>query len=250
MNFKVYIPARFASTRLPGKPLAEIAGKPLLQHVYERALASGALEVVIATDDARIAAAARGFGAIVCLTSSAHVSGTDRIAEAVTQRGEASDTVIVNLQGDEPRMPAKVLRQVAALVGVDRAVDIGTVCEPLSTRAEWVDSNQVKVVRDNRAHALYFSRAAIPHPRDSVDAEWSGGWQYRRHVGIYAYTVAYLQRFVAMPPGELEVIERLEQLRALANGARIAVPDSCEPCGFGVDTPSDLARLMAAWSAF
>ncbi len=247
MSFKVYIPARYAATRLPGKPLLEIAGKPLVQRVYERAVASGAAEVVIATDDRRIADAARDFGAIVCLTSSAHVSGTDRIAEATRQRGEIGETVIVNLQGDEPMMSAAVINQTAALVGAGRDANIGTVCEPITRYADWCDPNQVKVVRDEQHYALYFSRAAIPHARDLDVSQWRPSTQCRRHVGIYAYTVAYLRHFVALPPAELEILERLEQLRALAHGGRVLVNDACEPCGVGIDTADDLARLRAVW---
>lgn len=245
-NFKVYIPARYASTRLPGKPLIALAGKPMLQHVYERAIASGADEVVIATDDERIAAAARRFGAAVCLTAAGHTSGTDRIAEAVAVRGEPAATVIVNVQGDEPQLPVAVIRQVAVLVGGERAANIGTVCEPLQSEAEWLDSNVVKVVRDDAGRALYFSRAPIPHDRDRGSGAWRGAL-CRRHVGVYAYTVAYLAQFVAMPPHALEMAERLEQLRALAQGAVIAVPDAVAECGIGIDTAADLARAHACW---
>lgn len=244
MSFKVYIPARYAATRLPGKPLLEIHGKPLIQHVYERALASGAAEVVIATDDDRIAAVARGFGATACMTSPTLPSGSDRIAAAARQRGEADDQVIVNVQGDEPRMPAAVIGQVAALAA-EASCDIATVCEPLQA-AQLFDPNVVKVVRDQGQRALYFSRAPIPWSRD----EFAHGQHatthlalYRRHVGIYAYRVGFLQRFVASPPGELERIESLEQLRALGFGACILAADALEPCGVGVDTPADLERL-------
>lgn len=246
MKFKVYIPARYGATRLPGKPLADIAGRPLIQHVYERALASGAAEVVIATDDERIASAARGFGASVALTDSALPSGSDRIAAAARARGEPDSLVIVNLQGDEPRMPAAVIRQVAALAQAPEC-DIATVCEPLAAE-QLFDPNVVKVVRDDAGRALYFSRATIPWSRD----EFASGARtsvhleaYRRHVGLYAYRVRFLARFVATPPALLERIESLEQLRALAFGARILAPDAVEPCGTGVDTPADLAHLRA-----
>lgn len=244
MSFKVYIPARYAATRLPGKPLLEIHGKPLIQHVYERAMASGAAEVVIATDDERIARAARAFGATACMTSPDLPSGSDRIAAAARARGEAEQQVIVNVQGDEPRMPAAVIRQVATLAE-DPAWDIATVCEPLAAE-QLFDTNVVKVVRDDNQRALYFSRAAIPWSRD----EFADGGRhtaqlarYRRHVGIYAYRVGFLARFVATPPGELERLESLEQLRALGFGARVVVADALAPCGLGVDTPADLERL-------
>ncbi len=248
MKFKVYIPARFASTRLPGKMLRLIAGKPMLQHVYERAGQSGAMEVVIATDDERIARVAQGFGAQVCMTSVLHESGTDRIAEAVATRQEAADAVIVNLQGDEPSMPPAVIRQIAKLVADVNNVEIATVCEPLTTEVDWRDPNQVKVLRDANDRALYFSRAPLPFSREPL-GQWRGGRDYRRHVGLYAYRVAYLRHFVALPPHPLELAERLEQLRALADGARIQVPDALAVCGVGIDTPADLARVEAEFRA-
>jgi 3-deoxy-manno-octulosonate cytidylyltransferase (CMP-KDO synthetase) len=245
VRFKVYIPARYASTRLPGKPLIVVHAKPLIQHVYERACASGASAVVIATDDERIADTARGFNAEVCMTSSAHLSGTDRIAEAVRTRGEAKDTIIVNLQGDEPNMPASVIRQVAALVK-NRKTDMGTVCEPFEREADWRDANQVKVVRGENDRALYFSRAPIPYSRDAADSGWAPDLQFRRHVGIYSYTVGYLLQLIELPPHSLELREKLEQLRALAHGATIAAPDAVAHCGVGIDTPADLERWQYA----
>jgi len=242
--FKVYIPARYAATRLPGKPLLELGGRPLIEHVYRRAVASGAAEVVIATDDERIAAAARGFGASVCMTAAEHPSGSDRLAEAVRLRGEAAEQVIVNVQGDEPRMPAAVIAQVARAVTAGEC-DMATVCEPL-TAAQLFDPNVVKVVRDAGDRALYFSRATLPWSRD----EFADGARhtahlavYRRHVGIYAYRAAFLARFVATPPAMLEALEKLEQLRALAFGATIKVEDAVADCGIGVDTAADLEAL-------
>jgi 3-deoxy-manno-octulosonate cytidylyltransferase (CMP-KDO synthetase) len=224
--FKVFIPARYASTRLPGKALLPLGGKPIVQHVYENALDSGAAEVVIATDDERIAQAARGFGARVIATSDTHESGTDRVAEAVSFCGESDDTIVVNVQGDEPELPAVVIQQVAEILEHNHNVD---------------DPNIVKVVRDDRQRALYFSRAPIPYIRDGRTADLS---QYRRHVGIYAYRNGYLQSFVAKPVAYLEQWEKLEQLRALAAAAVIAVPDAVAPCGVGVDTQSDYDRLV------
>ncbi|MEX2479406.1 MAG: 3-deoxy-manno-octulosonate cytidylyltransferase [Gammaproteobacteria bacterium] len=246
MRFKVYIPARYGATRLPGKPLLEFAGKPLIRHVWERARDSGAEEVVIATDDARIADAVTAFGATVCMTAPELPSGTDRIAAAAAARGEAATTIIVNLQGDEPHMPPAVIRQVASYVH-ERDCDIATVCEPLSA-AQVFDPNVVKVVRASNERALYFSRASIPWDR----AAFAGGQQvaaldaYRRHVGIYAYSADYLTRFVTLAPAALERIEALEQLRALVAGATVMVPDAVEACGVGVDTPADLERLRGA----
>lgn len=242
MSFKVYIPARYASSRLPGKVLLPIGGRPMLEHVHARARASGAAEVVIATDDERIARVAADFGARVCLTDPALPSGTDRIAAAARECGEPDDQVIVNLQGDEPFMPPAVIAQVAALLDGPDAPDFATVCEPLASRAEYDNPNIVKVARDLNARALYFSRAPIPFLRDG---EWAPDALYRRHVGLYAYTVGFLRRYVAWPPAAIEEAERLEQLRALAHGARIAVPDAIAPCGLGVDTPADLARAEA-----
>lgn len=246
MNFKVYIPARFASSRLPGKPLLSVAGKPIIQYVYENAVSSGAREVVIATDDDRIAAAATEFGALVARTRSTHVSGTDRIAEAAAARGESDETIIVNVQGDEPQLPAAVIRQVAAVLEANAAADVSSVCEPLLDRAAVDDPNVVKVVRTDKDRALYFSRAAIPYAREEGARALA---QYRRHVGIYAYRAAYLRRFVDLPEAFLERIERLEQLRALADNAIIIVPDAVAQCGVGVDTRADFERLCEHWSA-
>ena len=244
MTFKVYIPARYASTRLPGKLLLEVGGKSILRHVYDNACASGAAEVVIATDDDRIAAAAAAFGGAVALTSSAHPSGTDRIAEAVAARGEADSTIIVNVQGDEPLLPAAVIGQVAALIDADDAIDVATICEPVDDPAAVTDPNIVKVVRAVGDRALYFSRAPIPFTRDGdIDVV-----HYRRHVGIYAYRAGYLRRFVALPPSALEQTERLEQLRALAHNAVVVAGDAVADCGIGVDTPADFERLRARWN--
>ncbi len=247
MNFKVYIPARFASTRLPGKPLLQAAGKPLLWYVLARARESGAAEVVIATDDERIAQTARRFGAAVCMTANSHESGTDRLAEATRLMHEREDEVIVNLQGDEPEMPAAVIRQTAALLHARAAPDIATVCEPFTAEADWRNPNQVKVVRDEQDRALYFSRAPVPHLRDA--AAWQPAREFRRHIGIYAYRTAYLHEFVRLAPSALERYERLEQLRALSAGAVIKVPDAAANCGVGIDTPDDFARFCAQLSA-
>ncbi|MEQ8661261.1 MAG: 3-deoxy-manno-octulosonate cytidylyltransferase [Gammaproteobacteria bacterium] len=245
MSFHVFIPARYGASRLPGKPLLEFAGKPLVRHVWERAMASGAASVVIATDDARIVAAARAFGAEVELTDPALPSGTDRIAAACRARGLAGDTIVVNVQGDEPHMPAAVIGQVAAVVAAGDC-DMATVCEPLAA-AQVFDANVVKVVRDDADRALYFSRAAVPWDRDGYAAgrTVTALAAYRRHVGIYGYRVDFLARFVALPVAMLERLEALEQLRALAAGATIRVPDAVAPCGRGVDTPADLERLRA-----
>jgi 3-deoxy-manno-octulosonate cytidylyltransferase (CMP-KDO synthetase) len=244
VRFKAYIPARYASQRLPGKLLLPLGGKPLIQHVYENASASGAEEVVIATDDERIAEAARGFGAAVVGTRSDHVSGTDRIAEAAAARGESDDTIIVNVQGDEPELPAVVIRQVAGLIDSNVGADIASVCEPIVEAADIDDPNIVKVVRAVDDRALYFSREPIPHARGGRAAARA---HYRRHVGIYAYRVAYLRRFVDLPPAALEQTESLEQLRALAGNDVVVVPDAVAECGVGVDTRADFDRLVERW---
>lgn len=244
MGFKVYIPARFASSRLPGKLLLPLAGKPIIQHVYENALNSGAEDVVIATDDERIVRAAESFGAVVVRTRDTHVSGTDRIAEAAAMRGESDDLIIVNVQGDEPQLPAVVIQQVATVLEDIPMADIASVCEPLPDASAMTDPNIVKVVRAVDQRALYFSRAPIPHARD---ANVTAAAVYRRHVGIYAYRVGYLSKFVTTPAGELEQLERLEQLRALASNAIIMVPDAVADCGVGVDTESDYDRLAERW---
>ncbi|WP_260291677.1 3-deoxy-manno-octulosonate cytidylyltransferase [Sedimenticola hydrogenitrophicus] len=246
MNFKVVIPARYASTRLPGKPLLEIAGKPMIQHVHQRAVESGAEQIVVATDDQRIAACVRGFGGEVCLTDSRHRSGTDRIAEVVKQFAWTADQIVVNLQGDEPDMPATLLHQVA--LDMERHTDavMTTLSADLSDGAQLFDPNVVKLVTDAKGYALYFSRAPIPWNRDEfasrerVPATLLG---YRRHIGLYAYRAGFLERYIHWPPAPLELLESLEQLRVLWHGERIHVSAAGVVPGQGVDTPHDLERL-------
>ncbi len=251
--FKVVIPARYASQRLPGKPLQDIAGKPMIQHVYERACQSGAQEVVIATDDARIQVAAAAFTDRVCMTSSAHTSGTDRIAEVVRTLGWADDTVVVNLQGDEPLMPPRLLRQVAKTLIAHPDADLATLAVPLSEPGQLFDSNTVKVVTDRHGYALYFSRATIPWKRDLfvVGAEPQAAWLdgVYRHLGIYAYRAAFLAGYAGLPVAPIERMESLEQLRVLWNGGRIAVDVAVEVPPGGVDTAQDLARVKAVLGA-
>lgn len=246
MSFRVVIPARYAAARLPGKPLADLAGRPMLAHVFERAVASGATEVVVATDDARIANAARAFGATVELTSAAHVSGTDRLAEVATRRDWSGAAIVVNVQGDEPLIPPANIRQVAELLACDAAADLATLATPVRSLAEFLDPNVVKVVWRDDGHALYFSRAPIPWARDGAPAglasqrEFAGAW---RHLGLYAYRVDALRRFAAASPVVLEQTERLEQLRALALGMTVAVAEAREVPGPGVDTAEDLQKV-------
>lgn len=248
MSFRIVIPARYAAQRLPGKPLRDLAGRPLIEHVWRRAMAADAREVVVATDDPRIADAVRGFGGEVELTAPELPSGTDRCAAVAERRGWDEDEVVVNLQGDEPLMPPRVLRQVAELLAADPAAGIATLCAPIATPAEFRDPNVVKVVMAEDGGALYFSRAPIPWDRDA-----GGAPQARpgacRHLGIYAYRVGALLALTRMAPCELERIEKLEQLRALHAGVRIRVEPALEPVGPGVDTPEDLARVAALLAA-
>ena len=248
--FRVVIPARYASQRLPGKPLLDIAGKPMIQHVYERACESGADEVVIATDDARIQAAAQGFADLVCMTASDHSSGTDRIAEVAKMLEWSDDILVVNLQGDEPLMPPGLLAQVAGTLESHADSDMATLAVPISSPAQLFDTNVVKVVADRNGYALYFSRAAIPWKRDLFDmnGEPQDSWLegVYRHLGIYAYRAGFLSGYSDLPVSPIERMESLEQLRVLWNGGRIAVDVAVDAPPAGVDTAEDLARVVAA----
>jgi len=242
----VLIPARYASTRLPGKPLLDIGGKPMLQRVYEQAVASGAASVVIATDDARIKAAACDFGATVCMTSPEHSSGSERLAEAVTLLGYGDDEIVVNLQGDEPLMPPQLLRQVADNLAIHSRAEVSTLCTRIHTAAELFDPHAVKVVMDREGMALYFSRAVIPWDRDAfavTTEELPAQALHYRHLGLYAYRVGFLRRYVTMEPCALERMEVLEQLRVLWHGAGIHIAEAAVPPAPGVDTPDDLERV-------
>jgi 3-deoxy-manno-octulosonate cytidylyltransferase (CMP-KDO synthetase) len=244
--FRIVIPARYASTRLPGKPLLPIAGKPMLQWVHERALRAGAAQVLVATDDERIATVAEGFGAQVVMTAASHETGTDRIAEVAALQRWSDDVMVVNLQGDEPLMPQALLQQVAGLLATDTQADIATLAAPVAGLSAFLDPNVVKVVGDARGRALYFSRAPIPWNRDAAPAGLGSQSRHdgaRRHIGLYAYRVRALRRLAALPPSPLERLEKLEQLRALENGLSIAVADAVELPGPDVNTPEDLARV-------
>lgn len=249
MRFYVVIPARYASTRLPAKPLKEIAGRPMIQHVYERACASAATEVVIATDDARIEAVAKSFGARVCMTSAAHNSGTDRLQEVVTQLGLGEGDIVVNVQGDEPLIPPAVINQVAENIANNEFASMATLSEPIHSLDDFRNPNIVKVVADQRGRALYFSRAPIPWPRDFFARadinSLPDNFPAQRHIGIYAYRVALLHRFVTWPQAQLETIESLEQLRVLANGEAIHIAEACAAVPGGVDTEADLLRVKS-----
>jgi len=244
-SFRVVIPVRYASSRLPGKPLLTFQHKPIIEHVYENACASHAESVLIATDDERIAEVARKFNADVCMTSSEHMSGTDRITEAVTLQGWPDDQVIVNLQGDEPQMPAANIRQVAELMQQHQSASIATLCHRIETIQEYDDPNVVKVTKNAKGRALYFSRSSLPYIRD-VNVKVLKENEVFRHVGIYAYRVHYLKQFIKMPASPLENIEKLEQLRALENGDEIAIDACCENPGIGVDTMNDYHRLKVS----
>ncbi len=244
--FTVVIPARFASTRLPGKPLQDIAGKPMIQHVWEQARRSAAQRVVVATDDARIVEACQAFGADVLLTRADHNSGTDRLAEVASQLGLANDAIVVNVQGDEPLIPPAIIDQVAANLAAHAEAGIATLAEPLQDVQALFNPNVVKVSADLNGLALTFSRAPLPWARDAFAAsrdQLPVGVPYRRHIGIYAYRAGFLHDFVAWGPCWLENTECLEQLRALWHGVRIHVADALEAPPAGVDTPEDLERV-------
>lgn len=238
-NFVVVIPSRYASTRLPGKPLREINGKPMLEHVFERATESRASEVVIATDDERIAEAAERFGARVCMTGDQHRSGTERIAEVSDLLDWDDDKIVVNLQGDEPSMPATLINQCAELLANSTA-DIATLASPVASQEDFENPNVVKVVVDDNGNAIYFSRTAIPYARDA-NRQTEAQHAALHHHGIYAYRCGVLRRLVAAEPSRLEVCEQLEQLRALTLGMTIRVAMPLQPPGAGVDTEADLA---------
>ncbi len=246
--FRVVIPARYASSRLPGKALLSIAGKPMVQWVYDRAMRSLAKEVLIATDDLLIVSAAHSFGAETVMTASTHASGTDRIAEVAQIRGWPEEDIVVNVQADEPLIPPALIDQVAAVLESTRSADVATLATPIQTLQEFMDPNAVKVVANAEGRALYFSRAPIPWQRDAASAGISSQRSFagsRRHVGIYAYRVGALIRLARLPPSALEVCEKLEQLRALENGLEIRVADTLERPGPDVNTAADFERVGA-----
>lgn len=251
MGFKVVIPARYGSSRLPGKPLLDIVGRPMVSHVVERACQSNAEEVLIATDDERIAAAVQGLGVEVVMTSKHHPSGTDRLQEVAQKKGWADDVVVVNVQGDEPLIPPAVIDQVAQNLSRSTLAGIATLAEPLSGVDQLFNPNIVKLVRDVNDFALYFSRSPMPWARDAfakdktvlppVDI-------YFRHLGIYSYRVGFLHAYVGWPPAVLEQVEALEQLRALYNGVKIHVDVAAVEIPPGVDTAEDLERIRALFA--
>jgi 3-deoxy-manno-octulosonate cytidylyltransferase (CMP-KDO synthetase) len=248
--FHVVIPARFAASRLPGKPLLPIGRRPMIQWVWERARASGASSVTVATDDERIVAVAAGFGADCLLTATDHPSGTDRVAEVARRRGWKAGELIVNVQADEPLIDPALIAALAAVLADHPGIDIATAAAPIESLAEFLDPNAVKALRAADGRALYFSRAPVPWPRDAVadavPARHAGAW---RHIGIYAYRVRSLLAFAALAPAPLEQIEKLEQLRALEHGMCVHLVALAAPPPAGVDTPADLERVRRVLAA-
>jgi 3-deoxy-manno-octulosonate cytidylyltransferase (CMP-KDO synthetase) len=248
MEFHVIIPARYDSARLHGKVLLDIGGKPMLQHVYERAKDSGAVSVTIATDNLKVAEVAESFGASVCMTSSTHASGTERIAEAVDALQLEDTDIVVCLQADEPLISHHIIKNVAADLDEFTNMKVASCCEPIKQAADLFDRGVVKVVLNKRHHAIYFSRATVPWDRDNFTqdsvAKLADG-QFFRHVGIYAYRVGFLKTYVDWPPCALEKVEMLEQLRILFNGVRIHMRVLEKSVPRGVDTEEDLARVRS-----
>lgn len=241
MAFVVVIPARYASSRLPGKPLADIGGKSMVERVYQQALQSGASRIVVATDDERVAAMVDAFGGEVCMTRPEHNSGTERLAEVISKLALPAETVVVNVQGDEPFIPPLIIRQVAQNLAAQQKARMATLAVPLSDSSEISNPNIVKVVSDKDGYALYFSRSVIPFDRDGKFQQQLAQ-HYRRHIGIYAYRAGFIQQYVSWPASTLEQIESLEQLRVLWQGEAIHVDTALQTPPVGVDTPDDLAH--------
>ncbi|MEZ9513161.1 3-deoxy-manno-octulosonate cytidylyltransferase [Vibrio breoganii] len=248
MSFTVIIPARYQSTRLPGKPLADICGKPMIEHVYRQAIQAGAEQVIIATDDQRVADVATEFGGTVCMTSPDHESGTERLAEVVEKMGIAPDHIVVNVQGDEPLIPPVVIAQVADNLAASTA-PMATLGVAIEDAEEAFNPNAVKVVTDNQGYALYFSRATIPWDRDQfADDKSQLNQPLMRHIGIYAYRAGFINKYINWAPSALEKIESLEQLRVLWYGEKIHVALAKQTPPPGVDTPEDLEAVRGLLS--
>ena len=247
MEFVVIIPARYASTRLPAKPLRDIANKTMIQRVWEQAGKSNASKVVIATDDSRIEEAARSFGAEVCMTRADHPSGTDRLQEVATQLQLGGEQIVVNVQGDEPLIPPEVINQVAENLASHSQAGVSTLAEPIMSVEDFLNPNIVKVVSDAKGMALYFSRSPISWPRDHFQKTKDSlpeGYTPRRHIGIYGYQVEQLNRFVTWTVAPIEAVESLEQLRFMWQGTGIHVADACAVVPGGVDTEEDLKAVV------
>ena len=248
MRFAVIIPARYASTRFPGKPLVDLAGRPMVVRVCERAAESGAASVHVATDDERIADAVRAHGFAALITRSDHASGTDRLAEAAAQLGLDPGAIVVNVQGDEPLIAPSLIAEVASALERNADASVATACHPIADAESAFSPNVVKVVLDSRGFALYFSRAPIPWARDAYahgGREPPPGLPIYRHAGIYAYRAGFLASYADLAPAPLERFEALEQLRVLWHGYRIAVAVSTQDLAPGVDTPQDLEKARA-----
>ena len=248
MSFVIVIPARYASTRLPGKLLKDLEGKSIIQHVYERAAKSGADSIIVATDDDRIAAEVTGFDGDVCMTSDTHQSGTQRIAEVIQLKNISSNAIIVNVQGDEPFIPVSCIEQVAELLNKHQDAVMATLYTPLTSEHELFDSNVVKVVANNSGEAMYFSRATIPWYRgdyEHKDITEQHLKNTHRHIGIYAYRASFIHQYTSYQPSPLEEIEMLEQLRVLWYGHKIAIAEAVDVPGPGIDTVADLEKARA-----
>lgn len=243
MKFTVIVPARYASSRFPGKPLADLGGRPMVARVCERAAKSGAAAVHVATDDERIAAAVREHGHSALMTRADHVSGTDRIAEAARILKLKDADVVVNVQGDEPLISPQLISQVAGALEKQPEASVATACHAIHDEASLINPNVVKVALDAKGYALYFSRSQIPYPREGIHEARQKGGAWYRHAGIYAYRVGFLSRFSALQESPLEKTEALEQLRVLWHGYRIAVVISETEIPPGVDTPQDLEAV-------
>ncbi|SMN00312.1 3-deoxy-manno-octulosonate cytidylyltransferase [uncultured Candidatus Thioglobus sp.] len=241
-DFCVIIPARYESSRLKAKLLQDIHGKPLIQHTYENAKNSGASRVIIATDDARIESVAKGFGATVCMTDNTHISGTSRIAQVLEVLGIDDEEIIVNVQGDEPMLGAKIIQQVAQDL-LNSTMQMATLCEKITDKAQYLDPNCVKVVFNKFSKALYFSRSPIPAFREEMDFTIDLCF---KHIGIYAYRSGFIKHYLTMDSSDYEQVEKLEQLTVLNEGFDIHISETCVPVGFGVDTQADLDRVREA----
>ena len=246
MSFRIVIPARFASTRLPGKPLRDICGKPMIVRVIEQAKKSNAEEVIVATDSQEIVDALSEIDVQVCITREDHQSGTERLSEVIEKMGFDDDQILVNLQGDEPMMPPVCLNQVGQALELDSQVKMATLCTPLTDLEELFDPHAVKVVRDINDYALYFTRAAVPWSRDcfnEMPRKMPQGQDYQRHIGLYGYRAGFIKQYLEWQSSDIEITESLEQLRVLYYGEKIKVISAEIAPGPGVDTIDDLSRV-------